>query len=206
MLQGEKLTEEGPERMPCIKGDRVELDGMEGKSKVVAPDENRAWELLAYEIGIATENFGIEEGREWDPGARNWKIEKFIEETLKIGSGKLKKEVARAKVQLGNDRKEVEDAEMNLSLETGKAKVDVKDGYMNNKQVVNGIAGIAPKADFMEELGTVGESTRGTKDDETDIVEKIGINEEAVVVGWTEGDEKVLEMQHGGGYQRYQGG
>ena len=133
MFQGEKLTEEGPERLPCIKGDRVELDGTQGKSKVVALDESRAWEILADEIGIATENFGIEEGREWDPGARNWKIEKFIKETLKIGSGKLKKEVARAQDQLGNDRKKVEDAEMDLSLETGEAKVDVKDGYMNNK-------------------------------------------------------------------------
>ena len=46
MFQGETLTEEGPERLPYIKGDRVELDGMEGKSKVVAPDESRAWEMV----------------------------------------------------------------------------------------------------------------------------------------------------------------
>ena len=80
-----------------------------GESKIVVSDKSRAWEVLADEIGIAKENFGIEERRGWDPGARNWKIEKFIGETLKIGSGKLEKEVSKAKDQPDNDRKKVED-------------------------------------------------------------------------------------------------
>ena len=62
MFQEKKLTEEGPERLPCIKSERVELDGIAGKSKIVTPDESRAWEISVEEIGIATEKLGIEKG------------------------------------------------------------------------------------------------------------------------------------------------
>ena len=126
MFQGEKLTEEGPDWSPCIKSNRVELDGMEGKSKVVAPDENGALEVSDVEIGIATKNFGVGERRGWDPDARNWKIEKFIEGTLKIGSDELKKKVDSVQGQLGNDGKKVKNVEMNRASGMPKPGATVK--------------------------------------------------------------------------------